>query len=51
MGSNLVRRLTQDPDAETTPLRDRWAYQYDIDVSQVAEVLRSEFGGHAERRQ
>ena len=27
-------------DAETTPLRDPWAYQYDIDVSDVAEVWR-----------
>jgi 6-phosphogluconate dehydrogenase len=27
-------------DAETTPLRDPWAYQYDIDVAEVAEVWR-----------
>jgi 6-phosphogluconate dehydrogenase len=27
-------------DAETTPLRDPWAYQYDIDVPDVAEVWR-----------
>jgi 6-phosphogluconate dehydrogenase len=27
-------------DAETTPLRDPWAYQYTIDVSDVAEVWR-----------
>jgi len=27
-------------DAETAPLRDAWAYQYEIDVSQVAEVWR-----------
>jgi 6-phosphogluconate dehydrogenase len=27
-------------DAETAPLRDPWAYQYEIDVSQVAEVWR-----------
>jgi 6-phosphogluconate dehydrogenase len=27
-------------DAETTPLRDPWAYQYDIDVCEVAEVWR-----------
>jgi 6-phosphogluconate dehydrogenase len=27
-------------DAETTPLRDAWAYQYDIDVGEVAEVWR-----------
>ncbi len=30
----------QDADAETTPLRDPWAYQYDIDVAEVAEVWR-----------
>jgi 6-phosphogluconate dehydrogenase len=29
-----------DADAETTPLRDPWAYQYDIDVADVAEVWR-----------
>jgi len=27
-------------DAETTPLRDPWAYQYQIDVGDVAEVWR-----------
>jgi 6-phosphogluconate dehydrogenase len=27
-------------DAETTPLRDPWAYQYNIDVGDVAEVWR-----------
>jgi 6-phosphogluconate dehydrogenase len=27
-------------DAETTPLRDPWAYRYDIDVAEVAEVWR-----------
>jgi 6-phosphogluconate dehydrogenase len=27
-------------DAETTPLRDPWAYEYDINVSDVAEVWR-----------
>ncbi len=27
-------------DAETSPLRDPWAYQYDIDVGEVAEVWR-----------
>jgi 6-phosphogluconate dehydrogenase len=33
--------LHQDEvDAETTPLRDPWAYQYQIDVSDVAEVWR-----------
>jgi 6-phosphogluconate dehydrogenase len=30
----------QEVDAETTPLRDPWAYQYDIDVGEVAEVWR-----------
>jgi 6-phosphogluconate dehydrogenase len=30
----------QEKDAETTPLRDPDAYQYQIDVSQVAEVWR-----------
>ncbi len=29
-----------EADAETTPLRDPWAYQYDIDVAEVAEVWR-----------
>ena len=33
--------LHQDEiDAETTPLRDPWAYQYQIDPGQVAEVWR-----------
>jgi 6-phosphogluconate dehydrogenase len=33
--------LHQDEiDAETTPLRDPWAYQYNIDVGNVAEVWR-----------
>jgi 6-phosphogluconate dehydrogenase len=33
--------LHQDEiDAETAPLRDPWAYQYDIDTGQVAEVWR-----------
>jgi 6-phosphogluconate dehydrogenase len=31
---------TRTVDAETTPLRDPWAYQYDIDVGEVAEVWR-----------
>jgi 6-phosphogluconate dehydrogenase len=31
---------TQEIDAETTPLRDPEAYQYQIDVSEVAEVWR-----------
>jgi 6-phosphogluconate dehydrogenase len=30
----------QEVDAETTPLRDPWAYQYDIDIAEVAEVWR-----------
>jgi 6-phosphogluconate dehydrogenase len=29
-----------EADAETTPLRDPWAYQYEIDVAEVAEVWR-----------
>jgi 6-phosphogluconate dehydrogenase len=32
--------VTQAVDAETTPLRDSWAYEYDIDVAEVAEVWR-----------
>jgi 6-phosphogluconate dehydrogenase len=35
-----VGKERQDTDAETTPLRDPWAYQYDIDVAEVAEVWR-----------
>ncbi|KAA0109534.1 phosphogluconate dehydrogenase (NAD(+)-dependent, decarboxylating) [Mycolicibacterium sp. P1-5] len=33
-------RLNKEVDAETTPLRDPWAYQYDINVGEVAEVWR-----------
>jgi 6-phosphogluconate dehydrogenase len=33
-------KVDRTVDAETTPLRDPWAYQYDIDVSEVAEVWR-----------
>jgi 6-phosphogluconate dehydrogenase len=33
-------KVTQAVDAETSPLRDSWAYQYDIDVAEVAEVWR-----------
>jgi 6-phosphogluconate dehydrogenase len=33
-------KVTRVVDAETTPLRDPWAYQYDIDVAEVAEVWR-----------
>jgi 6-phosphogluconate dehydrogenase len=35
-----VGLATQAADAETTPLRDPEAYQYDIDVAEVAEVWR-----------
>ena len=35
-----VGKVSQDADAETTPLRDSSAYQYDIDVADVAEVWR-----------
>jgi len=35
-----VGKTMQDADAETTPLRDPWAYQYDMDVADVAEVWR-----------
>jgi len=35
-----VSKVMQDADAETTPIRDAWAYQYDIDVADVAEVWR-----------
>jgi 6-phosphogluconate dehydrogenase len=35
-GGNVTRVV----DAETTPLRDPWAYQYDIDAGEVAEVWR-----------
>jgi 6-phosphogluconate dehydrogenase len=31
---------SQVVDAETTPLRDPWAYQYDMDVAEIAEVWR-----------
>ncbi|HXL62708.1 MAG TPA: decarboxylating 6-phosphogluconate dehydrogenase, partial [Mycobacterium sp.] len=33
-------KVSRIVDAETTPLRDAWAYQYDIDVGEVAEVWR-----------
>lgn len=33
-------RDNTEADAETTPLRDPWAYQYDINVGEVAEVWR-----------
>ena len=35
-----IGKGTQTVDAETTPLREPWAYQYDIDVSEVAELWR-----------
>jgi len=35
-----IRSADSPADAETTPLRDPWAYQYDIDVAEVAEVWR-----------
>ena len=35
-----VGKMMQDSDAETTPIRDAWAYHYDIDVADVAEVWR-----------
>ncbi|WP_432186966.1 phosphogluconate dehydrogenase (NAD(+)-dependent, decarboxylating) [Streptomyces sp. Tue6028] len=44
-GLGIIKRANagtsrQEVDAETTPLRDAWAYQYDIDVGEVAEVWR-----------
>jgi 6-phosphogluconate dehydrogenase len=44
-GLSIIKRagvgLNQEMiDAETTPLRDPWAYQYTIDPGQVAEVWR-----------
>ncbi len=44
-GLSIIKRadvgLHQDEvDAETAPLRDPWAYQYEIDVGEVAEVWR-----------
>jgi 6-phosphogluconate dehydrogenase len=35
-----IGRHSQEYDAETTPLRDPEAYQYDINVGDVAEVWR-----------
>lgn len=35
-----VGTKTHTVDAETAPLRDAWAYRYDIDVAEVAEVWR-----------
>jgi 6-phosphogluconate dehydrogenase len=44
-GLNIIKhadagRQQGEVDAETTPLRDPWAYEYDIDVAEVAEVWR-----------
>ncbi|MGW2603368.1 phosphogluconate dehydrogenase (NAD(+)-dependent, decarboxylating) [Streptomyces mirabilis] len=44
-GLSIIKRADvgkgrREVDAETTPLRDAWAYQYDIDVGEVAEVWR-----------
>jgi 6-phosphogluconate dehydrogenase len=45
-GLNIIHHANEgktqpaEIDAETTPLRDPWAYQYDIDVAEVAEVWR-----------
>ncbi|GAC1400682.1 MAG: decarboxylating 6-phosphogluconate dehydrogenase [Mycobacterium sp.] len=33
-------KIARTADAETTPLRDPWAYEYTIDVGEVAEVWR-----------
>jgi 6-phosphogluconate dehydrogenase len=38
--ANAGNAAPTEADAETTPLRDPWAYQYDIDVAEVAEVWR-----------
>jgi 6-phosphogluconate dehydrogenase len=35
-----VGSKTGEVDAETTPLRDPWAYQYNIDLAEVAELWR-----------
>ncbi len=35
-----VGARSEASDAETTPLRDPWAYQYDIDVGEVTELWR-----------
>lgn len=44
-GLSIIRhanagKTNRTADAETSPLRDPWAYQYDIDVGEVAEVWR-----------
>jgi 6-phosphogluconate dehydrogenase len=35
-----IGKTRRDADAETTPLRDPWAYQYDFNMPDVAEVWR-----------
>jgi 6-phosphogluconate dehydrogenase len=40
LGKAGVGAVEQEHDAETTPLRDPWAYRYDIDTAEVAEVWR-----------
>ncbi len=40
LGKADVGAAEQEHDAETTPLRDPWAYRYDIDTAEVAEVWR-----------
>jgi 6-phosphogluconate dehydrogenase len=35
-----IGNTTRDADAETTPLRDPWAYQYNFDMPDIAEVWR-----------
>ncbi len=44
-GLNIIKHanagnLEQQIDAETAPLRDAWAYRFDIDAGEVAEVWR-----------
>lgn len=44
-GLNILRHAgvglrTGTPDAETTPLNDAWAYQYDFDLADITEVWR-----------
>ncbi|MEP6992377.1 MAG: phosphogluconate dehydrogenase (NAD(+)-dependent, decarboxylating), partial [bacterium] len=38
--ANIGKAAAAEADAETTPLRDPGAYQYDIDLADVAEVWR-----------
>ena len=39
-GADIGNQADATHDAENTPLRDPWAYQYSIDVGEVAEVWR-----------